>query len=498
MNRFSALCLFPLLLGIQEVHKTSASLPAPSRGVELASALDSELQRADWNRAYEEWSGLHPEARCAAYRAGLRSEARPVFTDYGYCFQCTSTEGALTTTATFYPTTEGGTPACRLLEFAAWAEAPGGVRDARRELNRMLTSRLGKGFRDRDSGRVGQRFWPSPDVEVRSFAWGGNDWRSILGNDLRCSPSDEKTAARRRLLVSNLGTDEQEEELLGVLGNRMNRLVVTASRLRAGQRLSATIRPGEPGLISQDEARSARLLARLHTLSPEAAGLLDKASDIEEGELRAGLDRLLKSARDATGSDKAALLVAADSLAGGLHSGEMPDRESQPIVETIAGYRLTFEPDLPGDANWQYSRDLLWEAWKTGSGDWADEAFVELSELGWSGKDDCFREMIERGERFLAATPDSSRTPRVLFDVAQAYETWWSLSRDAGENGLVENPGQFKPGADAALASAIAAYERVQKLAPESEEAEAAQSRLFYLRLGVDTRERKFYCVSYC
>jgi hypothetical protein len=506
MNRLSAFCFLPLLLiGFQEAATPSSpSSAAPKaavspRGADLALVLDAEVQRVDWNRSYEEWTALHPQAVCEAYRAGQRSVVPPVSAKWGYCFQCTSKEGAVSTRATFYPVRDTGALACKLLEFTAWAEAPGEVQDARRELNRLLTSRLGKGLRDHQDRQAGQLYWPSPELEVRSFALsgGGESWKFLLESDFLCSPPGPEKETRRRLLDSKTWTEEQDEDLLRVLGSRMNNLVLTASRVQAGQRLSS-VAPGEPDRIGQEKARTERLIEHLRTLNPEVAGLLQKRFDAGQDELRTGLERLLEAARETAGDSRAALLLAADHLARQLHSDEMPDRASQPIVETIAGYRLTFEPDLLGDASWEYRHDLLWEAWKAESIDWSEEAFLELSDIGWSGKEDCFREMIEQGERFLGEAPGRRRAPQVLFSVAQAYETWWSLSRDAGEDGIVDDPNQFKPGSEEALAEAIEAYERLQILAPGSEEAEAAQSRLFYLRRGIDTRERRFYCASAC
>ncbi|MES1241280.1 MAG: hypothetical protein ABUT39_06635 [Acidobacteriota bacterium] len=132
--------------------------------------------------------------------------------------------------------------------------------------------------------------------------------------------------------------------------------------------------------------------------------------------------------------------------------------------------------------------------------DWSDEAFLALQDDGWAGQDGqegCFRQVIEHGESFLKERP-GTRTAQVLFDVAQAYETWWSLSRDTGEDGIVPEPALFEPGADRARAAAIAGYERLIQVEPESWQAATARHQLLYLRLGIDTRQRRFYCFSGC
>lgn len=496
MNRLYAFFL-PLLLALQEarVGAPPEAVATPSRAAALAAALDGELQLAALGRPYEEWIALHPQAVCEEYRAGRQYVPQPVYTDRGYCFHCTWTEGAITNAVSFYPVL-GESPACRLLRFSVWADAPGEVQDARRELNRLLTSHLGKGFRDRQGPGFGQRVWTTPELEVRSFAWSPESWQSVLRRDLDCCPPDADTETRRRLLASAAWKEEEEEEVLRVLGKRMGTLAVTASLRESGELLPIP-GPGGFDVLEREKARRARLQELLRASFPEAAELLQKGSGVDKKELRAGLERLLEGAREAEGDDRAARLLAADYLAKGLHHDDYPTRESPPIVETIAGYRLHYDPPTDGEL-WEYRRDLLWEAWKAGSGEWSEEAFLELSDMGWSGEVDCFREVIERGKRFLAEAPDSPRAPAVLFDVAQAYETWWSLSRDAGEDYIVEDPERYQPGAEAALAASVAAYERLSGIEPEGELARAAQQRLLYLRLGIDTQERRFYCFNPC
>jgi hypothetical protein len=92
----------------------------------------------------------------------------------------------------------------------------------------------------------------------------------------------------------------------------------------------------------------------------------------------------------------------------------------------------------------------------------------------------------------------------VQLAVAQAYETWWSLSQAPGPGeDLTEaeeaepdaNPQQYQEGAEAARQQAIAGYEQLLQTAPQSDYAAYARRVLPRLKLGIDTGQRRFYCV---
>ena len=113
-----------------------------------------------------------------------------------------------------------------------------------------------------------------------------------------------------------------------------------------------------------------------------------------------------------------------------------------------------------------------------------------------------FREVIRQGEEFLAKHPKTPHRLQVLFALAQAYETWWSLSQAAackpgqmsGCDGY-SDPANYIEGSGSARDRAINLYEEVLRLDPDSPEAAYVQWMLSRLKLGIDTNQRRFRCI---
>jgi hypothetical protein len=68
--------------------------------------------------------------------------------------------------------------------------------------------------------------------------------------------------------------------------------------------------------------------------------------------------------------------------------------------------------------------------------------------LDWRGFFGCkpvdqFGVVIEKGEAYLAAHPDTGRRKELLFTLALAYETWWSASNAQPIDSLAYE--QFSP-----------------------------------------------------
>ena len=92
--------------------------------------------------------------------------------------------------------------------------------------------------------------------------------------------------------------------------------------------------------------------------------------------------------------------------------------------------------------------------------------------------------------------------------VAQAYETWWSLSKapksedyvnefgeELGEAYSDGDPAKYQDGAEAARQRAIAFYEQLLQTVPQSDHAAYASRMLPRLKLGFDTGQRRSYCI---
>lgn len=105
---------------------------------------------------------------------------------------------------------------------------------------------------------------------------------------------------------------------------------------------------------------------------------------------------------------------------------------------------------------------------------------------------DKFRAVIEQGEKFLAERPESAVRFAVLFATAQAYETWWSLSRSEGDYAVADN---YQEGAESARRKAIAYYEQIMAHSPETVEAAYSRRTLPRLKLSIYTNERRFFCI---
>ena len=218
---------------------------------------------------------------------------------------------------------------------------------------------------------------------------------------------------------------------------------------------------------------------------------------------------LLRQAASAGPEDRARLLLAADRAVHRL-SGTLSDAQAAPLRRSLARYGIK----LGGELHYgglDYRSDLLWRVWRefprTPAG---EQAFVQLQNRGWNTDNrigcppnpDLFRDVIQKGEAFLAERPDSRVRKEVLHTVAVAYESWWSIARAPADDGIVNAPPFPRRAAnarqgEAARLRAIEYYREVVRVAPESLEAAAALRRLPRLELNLDTGQRRFFC-SYC
>ena len=224
------------------------------------------------------------------------------------------------------------------------------------------------------------------------------------------------------------------------------------------------------------------------------------------------LEKLSKANQTGSPERRAEKLLAADRLAVHLFAdgGNSPEEARERQRLTADGFEFKY---LELGGGWFYMRSLLWRVWKEyGETNWGEWAFVLLLEDGWDTSQVCrngndqVHAVIRRGEDFLAQRPRSPRRLEVMFLVAQAYESWWSIGllpdcRTGQKPGCkVEeaeevNPSKFHEDAATAREKAIAYYERVLRLAPESPEGQDARRRLPLLESRKDTHQRRFYCV---
>ena len=218
---------------------------------------------------------------------------------------------------------------------------------------------------------------------------------------------------------------------------------------------------------------------------------------------------LLREASRSGREERARLLLEAHTAVHRL-AGTTADAQAGPLRRSLARYGVKVGGELHY-GGLDYRGDLLWRVWREFPDTEAGErAFVELQQRGWSTDNaigcpthpDYFRTVIDKGEAFLAARPESRWRKEVVHTVAVAYESWWSIARAPADDGIVAHIPYTRRAANAREAErarlrAIEYYRELVRIAPDSPEAAAAQRRLPRLELGLDTGQRRFFC-SYC
>jgi len=234
-----------------------------------------------------------------------------------------------------------------------------------------------------------------------------------------------------------------------------------------------------------------------------------------ERETQTALLTLLGQAGAGDRGRRAAILVAADDLTVRLGSllvtrsvahgaetlSEAPDANHIRRQLEAYGVRYTGIGHYSGDL--EYDRSLLRRAWKEfPETSWGQRAFLLLQRLsclipdsGCQGPN-CFRAVIEQGEKFLREYPEMTFRKEQIYHLALAYETWWSLSQAKQGDPTAEGAQVDRASAERARKKAIELYEALARIEPESPEARAGQLVLPRLRLGLGTGERTFFCFA--
>jgi hypothetical protein len=195
-----------------------------------------------------------------------------------------------------------------------------------------------------------------------------------------------------------------------------------------------------------------------------------------------------------------ALLLLADRLATLYGSAWDPHL---PMIDrnfTAGPYSFIFHYD-PLGATWVYDHALARQVYRdsssTPAGEWA---FLTLEKLGWNTGVGCagdpatFRSVIAESDRFFNRHQTSAYRLDFLFDLAQAYETWWSLSQASSDDDYVV-AANFTAGADRARERAIELYRQIVQETPKSDFAAYATVVLPLLQSKLDTMQRQYYCI---
>jgi hypothetical protein len=275
-------------------------------------------------------------------------------------------------------------------------------------------------------------------------------------------------------------------------------LVVLTDRLFAERERDAFILRAEGFFGEGDDPVRLRLQARIGELytrpMKSRPSLQDLAALLRESD-RAGRPR------------RALYLLAAHQVTNKL--AQMTE-DPAPLRRLLSGYGAKVG-GMTHQGGLDYAGDLLWRVWREfPETEGGELAFLELERRGWNTatgegcpkNPDLFREVIERGEDFLAHHPNTDFRREVTYMLAVANESWWSIAHAKPDDQIVSGIPYPRraPNArelEAARTRSIAYYREVVRMAPDSPEAASALRRLPRLELGLDTGQRRFFCF-YC
>jgi hypothetical protein len=461
--------------------------------------LWAEFEKTAWSAPQADWSNLHPEVSCQRFRGYGSGSA-----DGQWCHRCAEKSQPQRARWSFYIFSLQEPLVCRLGHFDASTDSlPGDtLKQVRQLLQERLAARYGPG-EDRSGPIARARAVPWPeyvrwragDVEIRL---------NLSEFDSKRKEGRLSVVARHRALLDALAEDGRLNHAdsrgsLYQVGSPLD--VHLAGELRADFPDIATMLMQQQPTPDPEKVREAiqQHLQQLRNQGNSGTGqngvragiLAVPTPNWKPEEFHDALVRLLKTSTTSLAERQPVFLLAADRLAM-RKPGLIATDESQPRWaewrRELAGYSMTFKQSETGAEQnpWTYSHDLLRRVWKDYSdSDWGERAFLLLQSLGWDTSPDCeagndqFRAVIPRGQQFLEQRPKSPYLLDVQLAMAQAYETWWSLSQaPTGEEYSDVKPAKYQKGASTARQKSIAYYEQLVQTAPQSDHAAYARREL--------------------
>ena len=442
---------------------------------QTAAALLSRLDGVSWEGP--------PTAACTP-RVPAQMD---IYATDEWTHHCTGTRDGLIREDFFYVFGEPGRIARLRVDVRPVDESPENTARLLPALQRTLTAHFGAGTHEPELMEIGFRHlrYGQPIV--------GDHW---IGG------------GRHYFLHANLSASQPMGVRKGV------QLVVIAGRLFAEREKDALILrvEGFSGEAHEDDNPvRARLNARIgapyvHAMRVDLVQPADRERHVRE--TIEDLTAILRDA-DSSGAPRRALcLLAANDVVNKLAESLDTPAPIQPLLSRY-GVKLGGMTHYGG---LEYGHQLLWRVWREWPETEAGElAFLELQGGGWnpeSGEDGCpknpdlFREVIDKAEAFLAGHPKTDFRRQVLYALAVAHESWWSIAHSPADDQWVSGIPYPRRAANAQQAeqardAAIRYYREVVALAPDSPEAASALRRLPRLVLGLDTGQRRFFC-SYC
>ncbi len=245
------------------------------------------------------------------------------------------------------------------------------------------------------------------------------------------------------------------------------------------------------------------VLRELGSAFPELQTVLGvQTTKSNDPNYRRSVFQLLDAAEKMPADQQPAIFFAADLVAQEIWCAMEDKAVCDQLRNELARYQLSLQGAGLGGV-FVYSHDLLWRLWRdypaTESG---ERAFVLLLDHGWDTSPTCekgaeqFRDVIRQGETFLQQRPSSPQRGVVTFLVAEAYATWWSLSKETRvDMSDYVDAKQYQNGAEDARIKAIGYFEQVVQLAPEKKLGEYTRQVLPALRDREALDTYRFYCI---
>jgi hypothetical protein len=451
-----------LYLAFSLVMLGAMQQPRLASPTSLATAFWDQLQAVSWDTGYGEWYRLHPTVGCQQHSSDPAEASKP---DELWSYRCQQGVGQTQADWVFYAFNVRDPVIAQLSRFDATASGPplADMEAAQDSLSVSISARYGPAESPAVVTAVGSAFWRHVQ------RWRSSTLEILVYIDL-FRPEQPR-----------LGLQARRRSLLDALAMQEHLFDVTQSREAL---LNAQLADG----IRAEFPEAALLMGSLLQVSPDQSALRSAVLQLLDAPSASSLQR------------RALLLIAADRLADSVLETERESPQWDEQRQHFANRGLHFEwAEL--DGGWIYPHDVLLRVWSEyGSTAWGERAFLELLSRGWTthvacqdGSDE-FRAVIEHGESFLRARPNSPVRSQVVLLIAQAYETWWSLSL-AGSNDDYADRRMYQDGAMPARLKAIENYDELLQRRAAADLQVYARLALPRLRIGVDTNQRRFFCV---
>ncbi len=502
---------------------------------EQAQNFWAAFEKSVWGTSLEDWSRLHPDIRCEPFRGRMVG----VGADRQWAHRCSTTGQREAAHWSFYVFSLQE-PVARLEQFdVTTATLP---EDGLGALQNLLQSRIAERFglgEDRSGPKAlvtHQITWPrnvrwqAPDLEIQL---------DLVEFDPQRKEGRLRLQGRHRALLEALNEDHRLQSV-GASGYAYQ-YYATGSGI--DPQLADNLRPDFPDVAAmlmkdqpdrdpqelaalqqkqreafqeqlQKQRQTAQAAGRSGAIAVFAAAVPQLTTKWKAEEFRATLVRLLDRTKTSAPDRQPIMLWAADRLAERLPSvianDKGPAADWTEWRTQLAAFGVTYGPSSDQDGSQAYTGGLLKRIWTDyGQSEWGERAFLVLQGHGWDMGDYCnagaeqFRAVIQQGLPFLEQHPKSPYQLDVQLAVAQAYETWWSISLPPipGQTVAAEEDSEllvyqrYQEGAEEARQKAIAYYERLLQTAPQSDHAAYARRVLPRLKLGIDTGQRRFYCI---